>query len=75
MAAKTFPSIDAAQHALCQPHRVFTPDPHSVSIYDRLYALYRRLYFSLGSKDSSPAAIGDILPQLRSIAAEARQSQ
>ena len=75
LAAKTFPSIDAAQQALCPPHRVFTPEPHSVSIYNQLYALYRRLYFSLGSKNSSPAAIGDILPQLRSIAAQARQSQ
>ncbi len=53
MAAKTFPSIDAAQEALCPPHRVFTPDPATVALYDKLYALYKRLYYALGSKNSS----------------------
>lgn len=75
LAAKTFPSIDAAQQALCPPFRVFSPEPASVDIYNDLYPLYRRLYFGLGSKNSSSLAIGDILPALRRIAAHTRQTQ
>ncbi len=75
LAAKAFPSIDAAQDALCPPHRVFTPDPASVAIYEQLYPLYKQLYFSFGKKDSPPSSIGNILPELRGIAAHARQPQ
>ena len=75
LAAKAFPSIDAAQDALCPPHRIFTPQPRSAAIYDRLYPLYKRLYYALGARNSAPASIGDVLPELRSIAARARQAQ
>ncbi len=73
LAAKAFPSIEDAQNALCPSHRVFTPEPESVAIYDALYALYRRLYFALGSRKAQPVAIGDVLPELRNIATRARQ--
>jgi L-ribulokinase len=43
-----------------------------VPVYQRLFALYRNLYFSMGAPDSSPIAIGDVLPQLREIAAQQR---
>lgn len=75
LAAKAFPSIDAAQEALCPPHRIFTPEPQSAGIYDQIYPLYKRLYYALGSKNSAPANIGDVLPELRKIAAGARQVQ
>jgi L-ribulokinase len=75
LAAKTFPSIDAAQEALCPPHRIFTPEAGSAAIYDQLYPLYRRLYYALGTKNSAPASIGDVLPEIRRIAARARQVQ
>ncbi|HEY7307137.1 MAG TPA: ribulokinase [Bryobacteraceae bacterium] len=73
LAAKTFPSIQAAQDALCPAHRTFTPDPDSVAVYSELYALYRRLYFGLGSRKANPVAVGDVLPELRIIATRARQ--
>jgi L-ribulokinase len=73
LAAKAFPSIDAAQDALCPPYRIFTPERESAVIYDQLYPLYRRLYYALGVKNSAPVAIGDILPELRRIAARTRQ--
>jgi L-ribulokinase len=73
LAAKAFPSIDAAQDALCPPYRIFTPECSSVAIYERLYSLYKRLYFALGSKQSSPVAISDVLPELRKIAAQSRK--
>ena len=75
LAARAFPSIAAAQDALCPPHRIFTPEPESAAVSDRLYALYRRLYFALGSRKSEPAFIGDVLPELRAIAARVRQKQ
>ena len=75
MAAKAFPSIDAAQDALCPPFRIFTPEPLSVASYEQLYPIFKRLYFGLGNKQSSPVAIGDVLPELRKIAALSRQVQ
>ncbi|HET6205246.1 MAG TPA: ribulokinase [Terracidiphilus sp.] len=73
LAAKAFSSIEDAQNALCPPHRIFAPEPESAPVYDELYALYRRLYFGLGSRNAKPVAVGDVLPALRNIAARARQ--
>ena len=72
MAAGAFPSIEAAQGALCPGHRVVEPEAAEVAVYNRLYALYRKLYFALGQRDSQPASIGDVLPELREIAARSR---
>ncbi len=73
VAAGAFPTLQKAQKALCPPHRIFHPDGQSVAVYERLYQLYRRLYFAFGSRQSSPVTIGDVLPELRVIAAEVRQ--
>jgi L-ribulokinase len=67
LAAGDFPSIEAAQDALCPPFKVFSPEPAAVEIYDRLYPLFRDAYFSLGSPDATPAPLGRILPELQSI--------
>jgi L-ribulokinase len=75
LAAKAFPSIEDAQNALCPPHRTFNPQPESVAIYDQLYPLYKKLYFAFGTKESGHVAIGDVLPELRKIAAQTRQIQ
>ncbi|MFL6353274.1 MAG: ribulokinase [Bryobacteraceae bacterium] len=75
LAAKAFPSVDDAQDALCPPYRLFNPEPENVAIYDQLYPLYQRLYFGFGAKESAPVGIGDVLPELRNIAAQTRQMQ
>jgi L-ribulokinase len=72
MAAKAFPTIADAQRALCPPYRVVRPDPAAVPVYERLFALYRKCYFGMGDPVASPTAIGDVLPTLRQIAAQAR---
>jgi L-ribulokinase len=72
MAAKAFPTIADAQRALCPPYRVVKSDPQAVPVYERLFALYRNLYFGMGDPASAPTAIGDVLPQLREIAAAQR---
>lgn len=72
LAAKAFPTIEAAQNALCPDHKVYQPEPESVAVYEKLFAHYRRLYFGFGARRSEPIAVGDVLPELRTIAAQVR---
>jgi L-ribulokinase len=74
VAAGLHPSIEAAQAALCPPYREVRPDPAAVAVYDRLYAMYRSLYFALGTPGSGPVELGSVLPALREIAANARSA-
>jgi len=75
LAAGVFDTIDAAQAALCPSYRVFEPDSRAHATYERLYALYRSLYFALGDPHSDAVPIGSVLPELRRIAAEVRSSE
>jgi L-ribulokinase len=73
LAAGTFKTVEEAQKALCPPYRTVEPDRAVTSRYGQLFAHWRLLYFSLGAPESDPVAIGEILPELRAIAAEARR--
>jgi L-ribulokinase len=75
MAAGDFASIEEAQHALCPPYREVLPDPAAVRVYEQLYALYRELYVGMGTPDAAPVALGHILPELRSIAADVQATR
>ena len=70
VASGDYASVEEAQDALSPPHKMFLPDEREASIYDKLYSLYRDLYFSLGTQDAPAASIGHILPTLRKIASE-----
>jgi L-ribulokinase len=72
LAAGTFATIEDAQQALCPSYRVVEPRAPEASVYERLHALYRDLYFALGQRDSSPVSIGNVLPALRKISADVR---
>jgi L-ribulokinase len=74
LAAGDFRTVEEAQDALCPAYRVFEPQPEEVVRYDRLYKLYRSLYFGLGSPDAAPVALGHVLPELRTIRQELFQS-
>ena len=74
MAAGAFKTIEEAQDALCPNYKVFEPNHASVSVYEELFPLYKKLYFAFGQKDSAAAQIGDVLPAIRKIAAEVRAS-
>jgi L-ribulokinase len=74
-AAGVFPSIEAAQQKLCLPFKLFEPEPEAVARYGRLYQLYRKVYFALGTPDAAPEALGDVLPELRRIAEEVRSAR
>ncbi len=62
LAAGTFSTVEEAQNKICPPHKIFQPDPAAQSVYDKLYPLYRELYFAMGQPSQSP--LGKILPEL-----------
>jgi L-ribulokinase len=62
LAAGTFKTIEEAQDKICPEYTEFVPDPKSQKVYDSLYELYRKLYFSFGQVESAP--FGDVLPKL-----------
>lgn len=64
LAAGAFPTVEAAQDALCPSYRVFTPDPAQVVTSEQLFQLFRRLYFGFGVKGGEPITVSDVLPQL-----------
>ena len=59
---------------MCLPLRTVQPDRRSADVYERLYTLYKDLYFALGQRHAAAVPLGRILPDLREIAAEARLS-
>jgi L-ribulokinase len=71
LAAGEFASIEEAQNALCPPFKIFTPEPVEADRYDRIFPLFRDAYFSLGTPDAPPAALGRILPELHNIRRDA----
>jgi L-ribulokinase len=62
LAAGTFSSVEAAQKAVCPAHKIFEPQVSEQRVYDDLYPLYRKLYFSFGEPGKD--AFADILPSL-----------
>jgi len=72
MAAGAFPSVAAAQAALCPAHRVIEPDASTARVYHELFGFYREIYFGFGSADAQAIRAGGVLPGLREIAASLR---
>jgi L-ribulokinase len=70
LAAGTYRTIEEAQAAVCLKLRTVEPDAKAVAVYQKLYPLYRDVYFALGTRDAAPVALGRVLPELRKIAAE-----
>jgi L-ribulokinase len=75
LAAGAFPSIEAAQEALCPKYRVVEPDVKASAVYEELYGLYRELYFGLGKSDAPAVKLGHVLPTLRRVAVAARGNE
>jgi L-ribulokinase len=74
LAAKTFPTVEVAQDKMCLSYKTVEPDPKAHAVYNRLFALYRKVYFALGQRSAEAVALGDILAELRKIAAEVRRN-
>jgi L-ribulokinase len=67
LAAGAFPSVGAAQAAVCPPFTVFTPQPEARATYDALYGLFRRVYLDFGAA-APDARFADLLPTLIRVA-------
>jgi L-ribulokinase len=74
LAAGIFPSIEEAQKHMCPGYKIYTPGPAAAAIYEKLYAMYRTVYFAFGDESSSPQGLALILRRLREIAAESRKN-
>lgn len=72
VAAGVFKSIEEAQEKMCLPFKTYEPESGAMKRYDELFALYRKVYFAFGSRKSDAVAMGDVLPELRRIAAAVR---
>ena len=71
LSAGAFSSLEEAQNKMCLQNKTYAPDPAAAAVYQKLYPLFRTLYFALGSPNAEPAQVGHILPELKKIAAEA----
>jgi L-ribulokinase len=69
LAARTFKTIEEAQDRICPDHRMFMPNESAQRMYDDLYPLYNKLYFTLGQRGKD--GLGDILPSLIAVAESA----
>jgi len=68
LAAGAYPTIEKAQDAMCLKFTTVLPDPAASAIYGRLFALYKKAYFALGTRSAPAVPLGDVLPELRRIA-------
>ena len=75
LAAGIYKTVEEAQAAVCLPFRTVEPDRRMTETYDRLYALYRDVYFAMGQREAAAVPLGRVLPELREIAAEARRAE
>ena len=74
LAAGIYKTVEDAQAAVCLPFRTVEPDHRSTAAYDQLFALYKDVYFALGQRTAAAIPLGCVLPELREIAAKARQT-
>jgi L-ribulokinase len=72
VASGDYSTVQQAQDALCPPFATYLPDKREAAVYDRLYELFREVYFALGLPDAPAAPLGHILPALRKIAVETK---
>ncbi len=74
LAAGVYKNIEEAQAAVCLPLRTVEPDAKSAAVYEQLYGHYRNVYFAFGQRNADAAALGQVLPELRRIAAQVRSA-
>jgi L-ribulokinase len=55
---------------MCLSYTTYEPQPDAAAIYERLSQHYRDVYFALGTRGAAAVRLGDVLPELRKIAAE-----
>src|SRR5499427_3890210 len=73
LAAGVFPTIEQAQDKICPKYRTFQPDGSATRIYDQLYALFCKIYFTFGEPGKNPLA--KVLPTLIRVAEESQKER
>ena len=71
-AAGIFNSLEDAQQAVGVSYKTYMPDTEQVATYSQLFPLFSKVYFALGQPSATPAPVGDVLPELRRMAAAVR---
>ncbi|HXZ31619.1 MAG TPA: ribulokinase [Terriglobales bacterium] len=66
LAAGTFKTVEEAQDKICPSYRTFMPNAPAQAVYEKLYPLYSKLYFTLGQRVAN--GLGDVLPTLIAVA-------
>ena len=72
LAAGWHENVSAAQAAMCLPFRVIEPQIAARAVYDRLYPLFRDLYFGFGGVGKA-TELGHVLAELRRLAQPSRE--
>ena len=72
VAAGEFATIEEAQKSMCLPYKIYEPEAAAVAVYQQLFRLYSKLYFAMGTRNASAVPLGEVLPELRRIAADQR---
>jgi L-ribulokinase len=67
LAAGAVKTIAQAQEQICPQYTTFLPQADTKATYDRLYELFRRIYFDFG-KPAKGATFADVLPTLIHVA-------
>jgi L-ribulokinase len=62
LAAGVFKTVEEAQDKICPKYKVFQPESSAKAVYEKLYALYSKVYFSLGRPENNE--FGKLLPSL-----------
>jgi L-ribulokinase len=68
LAAGTFRTIEEAQDKICPSYDVYQPQPEAQAVYEKLFPLYRKLYFEFGQP--AKGVMSDVLPALIQVAEE-----
>jgi len=70
LAAGVFKTVEEAQDKICPQYKVFQPQVSTKDVYDKLYALYSKIYFAFGRPQT--ADFGNLLPGLIELSESAR---
>jgi L-ribulokinase len=62
LAAGVYKTVEEAQQHMCPSHKVYHPVASEKHVYDKLYPLYRKIYFEFG--DAGNPQNGKVLPEL-----------
>ncbi len=73
LASGDFASVEEAQNVLCHGFTMYRPKPAEAARSEKLFQMFRKVYFALGRDGASAIELGHVLPSLRAIRLAALQ--